>query len=113
MEFQPGTILAAFDTDGGVTEVAKIFEAQARPLVAQGVDVLIPGGGIPMLLFSRLFNHNVDGAPVMNGIPVLVKMTEMAVKLRRLIGLNVSRTNDFALPPEEIIDQFISNPKGL
>ena len=78
-----------------------------------GVDVLIPGGGIPMLLFSRLFNHNVEGAPVMNGIPILVKMTEMAVKLRRLTGLNVSRTSDFALPPQEIIDQFISNPKDL
>ena len=103
MEFQPGAILAAFDTDGGEEEVAKLFEMQAKPLVAKGVDVLIPGGGIPMLLFSRLFNHNVEGAPVMNGIPVLVKMTEMAVKLRRLTGLNVSRTSDFALPPQEII----------
>ena len=93
--------------------MARLFEAQAKPLVAQGVDVLIPGGGIPMLLFSRLFNHNVEGAPVMNGIPILVKMTEMAVKLRRLTGLNVSRTSDFALPPDEIIDQFVSNPKDL
>ena len=113
MEFQPGAILAAFDTDGGEEEVAKLFEMQAKPLVAKGVDVLIPGGGIPMLLFSRLFNHNVEGAPVMNGIPVLVKMTEMSVKLRRLTGLNVSRTSDFALPPQEIIDQFISNPRDL
>lgn len=111
MTFQPGSILAAFDEAGGVDKVAALFEEQAKPLVADGVDVLIPGGGIPMLLFSRLFNHNVDGAPVINGIPILVKMTEMAVKLRRLTGLNISRTSDYALPPQEVIDLFLNNPK--
>ncbi len=56
-------------------------------MVKQGVDVLIPGGGIPMLLFSKIAGHVVDGAPVINGIPIVVKMAELAVKLRRLTGL--------------------------
>ncbi len=113
MDFEPGSILAAFDKDGGLEEIMELFSEQAEPLVSQGVDVLIPGGGIPMLLFSGAFNHNVNGAPVINGIPILVKMTEMAVKLKRLTGLTVSRTNDFAKPSEELIEEFMTNPKGL
>ena len=113
MEFQPGSILAAFDKKNGVEESAKLFAEQARPLVANGVDVIIPGGGIPMLLFSKISNHNVDGASVINGIPILIKMTEMAIKLNRLTGLSVSRTNDFGKPPVEIIESFLNNPKGL
>ena len=113
MSFQPGSILAAFDKEGGLEEVVKLFAAQGKPLVEQGVDVLIPGGGIPMLLFSGVHNHNVDGAPVINGISILVKMTEMAVKLKRLTGLSVSRTNDFAMPETELLEEFMTNPKGL
>jgi len=89
------------------------FAEQAAPLVADGVDVLLPGGGIPMLLFSRIHNHNVDGAPIINGIPIVVKMAEMAVKLKRLTGLSVSRTSDYIQPPAEIIEEFMTNPKGL
>ena len=89
-------------------------DATARhAAIAQGVDILIPGGGIPMLLFSQLHEHTVDGAPVVNGIPIVVKMAEMAVKLRRLTGLHVARTSDFIQPPPEIIEEFLSNPKGL
>jgi allantoin racemase len=79
--------------------------------VAKGVEVLIPGGGIPMLLFSSLRNHAVDGAPVINGIPIVVKMAEMAVKLRRLTGLGVSRAGEFVKPPDDIIEEFMTHPK--
>jgi allantoin racemase len=90
-----------------------MFEAQAKPLVERGVDVLIPGGGIPMLLFSQLNDHRVDGAPVINGIPIVVKMAEMAVRLRELTGLGISRTSDYVKPPLEIIEEFMAHPKGL
>ena len=113
MTFEPGQILAAFEKEGGLEEVMQLFANQAKPLVAQGVDVLIPGGGIPMLLFSRAFNHNVDGAPVVNGIPIVVKMTEVAVKLKRLTGLSISRTSDYIMPPAEVIEEFMTHPKGL
>jgi allantoin racemase len=75
--------------------------------------VLIPGGGIPMLLFASLSNHVVDGAPVINGIPIVVKMAELAVKLKRLNGLGVSRVSDFVKPPPAIIEEFMANPRGL
>ncbi len=113
MKFEPGQILAAYQSDALANEVVDLFAEQARPLVADGVDVLIPGGGIPMLLFSKLSEHAVDGAPVINGIPIVVKMAEMAVKLRRLTGLGASRVSDFIKPPPEIIEEFMNNPKGL
>ena len=55
----------------------------------------------------------VDGAPVINGIPIVVKAAETAVKLRRLTGLGVSRTSDYVKAPPHVIEEFLANPKGL
>ncbi|HRJ68418.1 MAG TPA: aspartate/glutamate racemase family protein [Beijerinckiaceae bacterium] len=113
MSFEPGQILEAYASAELAKEVERLFEKQAKPLIAQGVDVLLPGGGIPMLLFSDIKGHVIDGAPVVNGIPIAVKMAEMAVKMRRLSGLGPSRVSDFFKPPVEIIDEFMAHPKGL
>ena len=113
MSFAPGQILGAYDDPERAKEVERLFSEQAEPLIAQGVDVLIPGGGIPMLLFSDIQNHTINGAPVVNGSPIAVKMAEMAVKLRRMSGLNTSRVSDFFQPPVEILEEFMANPKGL
>jgi Asp/Glu/hydantoin racemase len=113
MTFEPGQILAAYGDDRKAQEVKDLFEAQGRPLVAAGTDVLIPGGGIPMLLFAQFHDHQIQGAPVINGIPVAVKMAEMAVSLRALTGQGVSRVGDYAKAPPEIIAEFLSHPKGL
>jgi len=113
MDFEPGQILAAFGSKDGLETVRGLFDEQARPLIEQGIDVLIPGGGIPMLLLSQIRSHRVEGAPVINGIPLAVKHAEMAVKLRASIGLGVSRTSDYIKPPAEIIEEFMTHPKGL
>lgn len=113
MQFEPGQILGAFGSDERLEQVRALFEAQAQPLVDQGVEVLIPGGGIPMLLFSQLVGHRVGGAPVINGIPIAVKQAELAVRLRRLTGLEVSRTGAFVKAPPHVIEEFMTHPKGL
>ena len=113
MSFQPNQIMQAFGDDEKLQTVVSLFADQARPLVESGVDVLIPGGGIPMLLFSQIQQHTVDGAPVINGIPIVVKMAELAVKLKRTTGLGTSRVSDFVKPPPEVIEEFMSHPKGL
>jgi allantoin racemase len=113
MTFDPGQMLAAFDSPSGADDVKALFAEQAEPLVRDGVDILIPGGGIPMLLFSRYHGHKVDEAPVVNGIPVAVKMAEMAVKLKRMTGLDVSRVSDYTKAPDHVIDEFLTHPKGL
>lgn len=111
MTFEPGQIMSAFGSDDRIREVADLFIGQARPMVADGVEVLIPGGGIPMLMLSQLPPFKVDGAPVINGIPIAVKMAEMAVDLGRLAGLGVSRVGDYVKAPPEIIEEYVSNPK--
>ena len=50
---------------------------------------------------------------MINGIPIVVKMAEVAVKLKRLTGLGVSRVSDYVKAPPEIIEEFMTNPKGL
>lgn len=113
MQFEPGQILSAFGHDDRLAEVEGLFARQAEPLVDAGVEVLIPGGGIPMLLFSRIQGHRVGGAPVINGIPIAVKSAEMAVRLRRATGLGVSRAGEFIKAPDHIIEEFMTHPKGL
>jgi allantoin racemase len=113
MVFEPGQILAAYGDAEKAEEVRRLFEGQARPLVQKGIEVLIPGGGIPMLLFSEFHDHNVDTAPVLNGIPIAVKMAEMAVSLKRQTGQGVSRTGDYVRAPGHVIEEFLSHPKGL
>ncbi|MFK7755254.1 MAG: aspartate/glutamate racemase family protein [Sedimentitalea sp.] len=113
MTFEPGQILDAYNDETKAAEVLALFEEQALPLVAQGVDVLIPGGGIPMLLFARTRDHFVGQTPVINGIPIAVKMAEMMVSMRQLTGQFISRTSDYAKVPDHVIEEFITHPKGL
>ena len=64
-----------------------------------------------MLLLSKIRNHQVDGAPVLNGLPVLLRMIEMAVEMRQKFGLEVSRSSEFVRPPREILDEFLEHPQ--
>lgn len=111
LQFEPGQILAAFDDADLLQQVADEFTRQAEPLVAAGVDVLIPAGGIPMLLFAQINGFRVADAPVLNGLPVALRMTELAVEMRQMFGLEVSRTRDFIRPPDDILDEFLDHPK--
>ncbi len=113
MSFEPGQILGAYGDAEKTAEVKQLFEDQGAPLIDGGTDVLIPGGGIPMLLFSQFYDHRIGGAPVVNGIPIAVKFAEMAVSLKQLTGQSVSRIGDFSKAPPEIIEEFLTHPKGL
>ena len=113
MSFEPGIIMSAIGDPDKLKEVAQLFEDQAKPLVDNGADLLIPAGGIPMLLFSQIHDHRVGPAPVINGIPICVKMAETAVKLKELTGLGVSRASDYVKAPDEVIEEFMTHPKGL
>jgi len=113
MTFAPGLIMSAIGDAEKLHEVKDLFEERGRPLIDRGADILIPAGGIPMLLFSAIHDHRIGDAPVLNGIPIAVKMAEMAVKLKRLTGLGVSRTGDYVKAPAEVVREFVTNPKGL
>ena len=66
-----------------------------------------------MLLFARYHGHKVGEAPVVNGIPLAMKMAEMAVKMKRMTGLDISRVSDYTKAPDFVIEEFLTHPKGL
>ena len=105
----PAELARAFTDANVFDKVRSQFEEQVEPLVREGAEVLIPAGGLPALLFSRLPNFSVAGALVLNCIAVLVKMTEMAVKLHRLTGQPVSRAATFMKPSEKALREFLES----
>lgn len=79
------------------------WERECRILLEAGADVIVPAGGLPMMLYGAGPGANIDGAPIVNGITVLAKTTEMFVKM----GFTVSRRSNFAKPPEKALREFI------
>src|SRR5436190_4484685 len=103
----PG-FMRAFTDEAAYAEVRAEFVAEVRPLVAAGAEVVIPAGGLPMLLFARECPFVVDGAVVLHGIAVVAKAAEMAVGLQRLTGSVVSRRGTYAKAPQACIDEFLA-----
>ena len=97
----------ACSDDDAFGRVYEQFEQAALPLLAAGAEVLIPAGGLPALVLSRRAGLEVDGAAVLNGVPVLAKHAEAAVELARL-GIPVaSRKGPYAVPSERALEKFL------
>ena len=106
VEAQVADFNGAFSDDHLYRRMRDEFVRQAEPLLELGVDVIIPAGGYPMLLFSREDSFTIDGATVLNGLPVALAAAQTAVSLRRLNGTATSRRSAFALPVPEAIKEF-------
>ncbi len=102
----PG-FMRAFTDDASYAKVRADFIEQVRPLVAKGAEVIIPAGGLPMLLFARERPFVIDGAPVLNGIAVAVKAAEMALALRDLTGSVVSRRGTYAKASAACVEEYL------
>jgi Asp/Glu/hydantoin racemase len=96
----------AFDDQDTYERMRDDFVRQVEPMVDLGLDVIVPAGGYPMLLFSRERNLTIRGASVLNGLPVAVMMAEVAVRLRRQDGTSTSRRSTFALPVTAAVEEF-------
>jgi hypothetical protein len=73
----------------------------------------VPAGGLPMMLYGAEKGANIDGAlDVANGITLVAKAAEMAVKLCRDCGMaQVSRRSNYAKPPEKALANSPENTK--
>ena len=80
------------------------WERECRALLDAGADLILPAGGLPMMLFGGSL---LEGAPVVNGMTLLAKTAEMTIKLRKLGGAQLSRRSNFAKPPEKALKEFI------
>lgn len=99
--------MEAFRSPQRKAQLWEVFEREARGLLDAGADVIVPTGGIPMMLFGDP-GANVDGAPIVNGCTVVIKAAEMAIKLRQLDGLGPSRApqSGYTLPSEQTLREF-------
>jgi allantoin racemase len=102
----PG-FMRAFTDEASYAKARADFIEQARPLVAAGAEVIIPAGGLPMLLFARECPFVIDGALVLNGIAVAVKAAEMALALHRLTGSVVSRRGTYAKASDACVEEYL------
>ena len=99
--------IAAFDDKRAYEKLKPLWEKECRALLDAGADVIVPAGGIPMMLFGIEQGANFDGAPILNGMTLLAKSAELAVKLKRHAGIGVSRRSNFARPPEKALKEFL------
>jgi allantoin racemase len=102
----PG-FMRAFTDEAAYAAVRAAFVGQVQPLVASGAEVVIPAGGLPMLLFARECPFVIDGAVVLNGIATVAKAAEMALALHRLTGASVSRRGTYAKASPECVNEFL------
>ena len=103
----PG-FMRAFTDEASYAKVRADFIEQVRPLVQAGAEVIIPAGGLPMLLFARECPFMIDGAPVLSGIAVVAKAAEMALGLRSATQAFISRRGTYAKAPPEAIKEFLA-----
>ena len=101
--------MRAFTDEAAYAKVRAEFVEQVRPLVGAGAEVIIPAGGLPMLLFARECPFVVDGALILNGIAVVAKAAEMALALHRLTGAVVSRRGTYAKASTECVQEYLGS----
>lgn len=88
-------------------EISAQFVAACAPLLHTGVEVIVPAGGLPALLFRDERDFALDGAVVLNPTTLAAKQAELAVKLRRIDGTGPSRRSTFALPGEAALAEYL------
>ena len=109
IETDHALLVRAFTEKKTFERVLQQFRKQVNPLVKSGVEVIIPAGGLPSLLFSRLKNFTIGGAVVLNCIAVLAKMAETAVALHRFNGTVASRLSTFQKPSAKALREFLES----
>ncbi len=100
--------MRAFTDKSERESVRADFAGQVGTLIAGGADVLIPAGGLPMLLFSEEQPFNIGAAVVLEGIATVLKTAEMAVALWRLTGTAASRGGLYGKAPAGAIADFLA-----
>jgi allantoin racemase len=82
------------------------FMASARRLLAKGAEVIIPAGGDVIVFLAEDGTYEIERAPIVNGIVELVKMGELAVRLRRHTGRFTSKRFGYSPPSGEYLQRI-------
>jgi allantoin racemase len=82
------------------------FNECAERLLAKGAEVIIPAGGDIIVFLADMGIYEIGRAPVLNGIVELVKMGELAVKLKRKTGRFTSKRGGYAAPSGDFLERI-------
>jgi Asp/Glu/hydantoin racemase len=74
----------------------------------EGVEMVIPGGGIISMLLNQEGITELHGVPIMDQISVLVKLTEAYVDLYQLGALETSQVLMYQSPDEDKLADLLS-----
>ncbi|MFN4098262.1 MAG: aspartate/glutamate racemase family protein [Pararhodobacter sp.] len=103
----PSDFSACFAGDEAAKErMLAAFRKVAEPMVADGVDVIVPAGVLPGLLIGGEFGLRVGHAPVVNCAAVTLMQAEMQIRLARLDGLEPARGSFCARAPAQALADF-------
>ena len=102
-------LVRAFEDADEYAALRAEFARQARPLIGRGADVLIPAGGLPMLLLARERPFTIDGVLVLDGIATVLKAAEMAVAMHRLTGAVAGRSGLYRKAPEGALADYLAS----
>ncbi len=105
METSPLELRKAFGDTRRSEAVVAGFTAAARRLLEKGAEVVIPAGGEVVVFLAQAGVYELERAPILNGIFELIKMAEMAVRLRALTGRFTSKRGRYAPPSGDFLER--------
>ena len=99
-----GAYVKAFDDKKAAKALAGEYARVIGGLAQRGIEVVLPAGGLPSLLFGADLRLSAGEGVILDSISVAIKAAEMAVDLKRHNGTRVSRASTFMLPTEAALD---------
>jgi allantoin racemase len=100
---RPGVFDLAFGDGEAKGEIVRQFGECARRSLERGAEVLVPAGGSLMAVLAEAGVHQIDSAPVLNGLIAVVKVAELAVAMRQLTGQFTSKHLIYAPPAGKLL----------
>ncbi|NML47580.1 racemase [Ramlibacter sp. G-1-2-2] len=98
---------AVLPTKQAPQEVLDIFHENARALIAEGADVIIPGEAPLSLLLHGAGIARVDDVPVIESVAAVLKTVETLVDMKRQLGTWRSTRGYWqAIPPRERVKEL-------
>jgi allantoin racemase len=96
----------AFIDPAAHQRVMEEFDRVARRAVEAGAEVIIPCGSHAVLQAKRGLKE-IDGALIIDGLAILIKMAETAVKIQQITGTFASRKLLYQMPEEVVRERAL------
>jgi Asp/Glu/hydantoin racemase len=106
MSTSPLDLKRCFVEPGHLKYIIGQFNERAERLLEKGSEVIIPAGGDVIVLLADAGIFEVGGAPILNGIVELVKMGELAVKLKRKTGRFTAKRGGYSAPTGDFLERI-------